>query len=253
MMPDERQLPESPFERARAFAADLAQGVAEGLWGVDIRISDGGVGAKWDSLSYRSSIRRNALQDYITQEWDGNPPHIKLMEVLDYVRFEREGTGVHYILTQKALDLLDAPRFAKVFISYRRSVSSAFALLLRDRLGKEGFDVFVDLQSINPGEKWEQRLQDEIAATDAVVSLVAPGTLGSEYVRKEILWSQEREATDGLPLVPIWHNGYTAANDLTSYPEMANFLNTSNAIIIEKEDVLLYDAAIQRLMQYLKA
>jgi hypothetical protein len=164
------------------------------------------------------------------------------------------GVGdVSYVLTQKAFDLLDAPIFASVFISYRRSISSAFALLLHDRLRTEGFDPFIDLQSINPGEKWEDRLRREIGEVDAFVSVMSTGTLESSNVRNEIIWALEREGQEGnFPVIPVWHGGYDPAKDITIYPKLASFLNENNAIIVAKEDVLSYDNAVRQLIQFLK-
>ncbi|KAA0254442.1 MAG: TIR domain-containing protein, partial [Chloroflexi bacterium] len=73
---------------------------------------------------------------------------------------------VAVILSQR-----EEPTHSKVFISYRRSESSAFALLLKTSLQKEGIDAFIDVQNLIPGEQWDAALQREIASNDAFVCL----------------------------------------------------------------------------------
>jgi hypothetical protein len=133
-----------------------------------------------------------------------------------------------------------------VFVSYKRSESSAFALLLHNQLLSEGFDAFVDMRGIPPGEKWLSRIDHEISASDVFVCLIGKSTLESANVIQEIKWAIEKE----IVAIPIWHNGYTYQSG--SYSEIAEFLDERNAIIVENENVLAYDGAVRQLMQFLQ-
>ncbi|WP_166363488.1 toll/interleukin-1 receptor domain-containing protein [Pseudomonas akapageensis] len=66
-----------------------------------------------------------------------------------------------------------------IFISYRRVDSTAYARLIADRLGKYfGVErVFIDLEDIQPGERFVQRITDTLARCHAVVVLIGPGWL----------------------------------------------------------------------------
>eukprot|EP00656_Telonema_subtile_P030520 TRINITY_DN3349_c0_g1_i5.p1 TRINITY_DN3349_c0_g1~~TRINITY_DN3349_c0_g1_i5.p1 ORF type:complete len:133 (-),score=28.75 TRINITY_DN3349_c0_g1_i5:124-522(-) len=91
-----------------------------------------------------------------------------------------------FTLTPKAFELLVLPLNRRIFISYKRTESSAFALLLKDRLAANGYDVFLDLQSIHPGEDWRVRLESEIRNCDVFVGLLGRLTLDSQPTCQEI-------------------------------------------------------------------
>lgn len=64
-------------------------------------------------------------------------------------------------LTKRTLDLLNQVNLGKAFISYRRTMSSAFALLTLYRLKSVGIDAFLDM-SIPGGDDWNNRIRNEI-------------------------------------------------------------------------------------------
>lgn len=80
-----------------------------------------------------------------------------------------------------------------IFLSYRRATQRAFAIQLRETLRGEiralGMlsweDVFLDQGSIDPGQRFEERLDDEIMSCDLFVALVDPAYLGERFDREE--------------------------------------------------------------------
>jgi hypothetical protein len=106
----------------------------------------------------------------------------------------------------------------QVFLSYRRSDSVLWCGRLYDRLetmlGKGR--TFRDIDSLEPGVRFEQRLRERVAACDAFVALIGPGWLDAaaveghrridqpaDYVRQEI----EMAIAQGKPLFPVLVDG----------------------------------------------
>lgn len=74
----------------------------------------------------------------------------------------------------------------RIFISYRRTDTSAFAEQLFDRLNHEGFDVFLDRFSIEPGVNFQTRLYQELADKAMVLLLESANYQDSKWVQLEI-------------------------------------------------------------------
>jgi formylglycine-generating enzyme required for sulfatase activity len=87
----------------------------------------------------------------------------------------------------------------KVFISYSRTDSAAFADELLAGLEVAGFAPFLDRQNIEPGEPWEARLGGLIAQSDTVVFVVSPQAVKSEHCR----WEVDRTIKLSKRLVPV--------------------------------------------------
>jgi hypothetical protein len=74
----------------------------------------------------------------------------------------------------------------KVFISYSRKDSAAFADELVAGLEVAGFAPFLDRHDIAAGEDWEARLGGLIAQSDTVVFVVSPEAIKSERCTWEV-------------------------------------------------------------------
>ncbi len=71
-----------------------------------------------------------------------------------------------------------------VFLSYSRADTERVAPL-RDELRRMGYRVFFDVQSIDPGSNWKDRLRRSIRASRTLVLCWSENTRGSEYVTFE--------------------------------------------------------------------
>ncbi len=71
-----------------------------------------------------------------------------------------------------------------VFLSYSRADTERVAPL-RDELRRLGYEVFFDVQSIDPGEQWKRRLERSIGASRTIVLCWSQNTRGSEYITFE--------------------------------------------------------------------
>ena len=74
----------------------------------------------------------------------------------------------------------------RIFISYRRTDTAALAEQLFDGLTHEGFEVFLDRYSINPGIHFQNRLYQELADKSMVVFLESADFLNSSWIQLEI-------------------------------------------------------------------
>ena len=74
----------------------------------------------------------------------------------------------------------------RVFISYRRVETEPLAEQLFDRLTHEGFEVFLDRFSIEPGVDFQRRLNQELADKAMVVLLESACISSSKWTQHEI-------------------------------------------------------------------
>src|SRR5712692_11152128 len=77
-----------------------------------------------------------------------------------------------------------------VFISYRRDATGKpFARSLKQELTHHGYDVFLDVDSIDAG-KWEEQILTQVPARAHFLLLLTPGALDhcgdqNDWVRRE--------------------------------------------------------------------
>lgn len=98
---------------------------------------------------------------------------------------------------------------AKVFISYKRNVDpdSAVATEVFESLRKE-HDVFIDT-TIQVGERWAERIQNEIKRADYLVVFLSEHSVHSEMVIAEIDIAHHNEKMNGRPVILPVRLSYT--------------------------------------------
>lgn len=229
----QRALPQNPMTRIRILAKELAEGAAVGLWGIAFRMFRGQLVMSEDQQD---------LVTYLSQRWQDSAPHFGLLISNGYMRFEAAENDVY--LTKAAFDLIDESEPANVFISYKRSDSSAFALLILARMKAAGIEPFLDL-ALQPGDDWEKGLRERIQKYQYLVAILSHDTLKSEVCLKEIAWAIEA----GLSIIPIWHNGfvYTSGTyDVSLKVDTA--LSKTHTIRVIEESALGYNNAVVELL-----
>jgi hypothetical protein len=89
----------------------------------------------------------------------------------------------------------------KVFISYSRKDSAAFADELVAGLEYGGFAPFLDRHDIAAGEEWEARLAGLIEQSDTVVFIVSPEAIKSN----RCVWEVDKTLALSKRLLPVIH------------------------------------------------
>jgi O-acetyl-ADP-ribose deacetylase (regulator of RNase III) len=76
----------------------------------------------------------------------------------------------------------------QVFISYKRGDTNALsfqAQAIHDLL-KDEYNVWMDTEDINPGDKWEEEIYNAIPRSDVMLVPLAPKTIESRWVPREL-------------------------------------------------------------------
>lgn len=229
-----RELPQNPMARIRTLAKELAEGAAEKYWDAAIWFFRGELG---DSEDQKNIVK------YISERWQNNNPTFSVLMSNGYLDRDEHRKETCF-LTRLAFDLINEAEPASIFISYKRSESSAFALLVLARLKAAGLEPFLDLALV-PGEDWEKGLKERIARYDYLIALLGRETLKSEVVIREIQWALEA----GLSIIPIWHNGFTyKAGEWDVPSEIDQALSMRHTIRVLEESALAYNNAIVELL-----
>lgn len=234
--------PTDYVERITAFARDLAYGVVHNLWKEEFLLYEEFNEQTWRSGAYMldDTEPEHPLYQLIVHKWQGQPPAHRLLAAFGYFEFIDEGdTYRHYILTPKAFALLEQPATPpSVFISYRRSESSALGLLIEARLKLAGNpNPFID-KNLVVGETWNTQLEQRIREARYFVCLIGPQTLASPHVMQEITWAEQ----SGCTVISLWHSGATID---TSTPAV---LSTRHAITVKGDSALDYELAVNQLL-----
>ncbi len=86
---------------------------------------------------------------------------------------------------------------SQVFISYSRR-DLDFVQHLSDRIRRRNFRVWMDKSDIKPGSNWQEAIKTSVCASDAMIAVISPDSVTSEWVRIEI-----DEALDqNIPVIP---------------------------------------------------
>ena len=251
---DERSkipIPSGDVARVKLLAKELALGVHRTLWSDTI-------------LTIQSNTRGDELwplnenlRDFLARRW--GDPHIsnrlQLLHGHGYTRkIDSQGRQRHQI-SPSSFGLLGAIEPYNVFISYKRSDSSALALLVLTRLKQHGLVPFVDM-AIKVGESWKVELHKRIMECDYFIVLLGRNTLKSEMTLQEIKWAikyreQNKEnAQSTKSIIPVWHSGFNISHKkwLTVDQTIRYEVDDRHAIRVTDESASGYNTAIVELL-----
>ncbi len=243
-------LPQNPLAQIRLLAKEIAGGVTYRLWPfvLELRfqdIDDNG------AMTQRLVPNNESIQTYLQQRWDGYAtfPDFMLLERMGYLKEQSSDRfSIQYVMLQSAFELLEETEPTKIFISYKRSDSSAFALLVMTMLKNAGLNPFLDLALV-PGEDWSAGLKDRIEDADYFVLLLGSQTLTSQVVREEINWALDAKKI----MIPIWHSGFVYESgkwdDITV--KVDTMLSMTHTIRVLEENPLAYHNAVLELLNRL--
>ena len=233
------KVPSEKVAQIHEFAKDLAVGFDEGAWSEYFRQHNDHVIEHYSNENYKQ---------FFEKKWAGVTLYAQIMVSMGYLQHMVGHSYISNVLTERALRLVDEPVTPpNVFISYKRSESSAFALLLEARIKYEtNSRPFLD-KNIELGDDWHARLEEKVKASRAFICVIAPNTLdprddGSKfYVLREIEWALDSENTD---IIPVWHHGYEGVHDY-------DIIAGKQAEPIESENAKNYDAAVNQVLNRL--
>jgi hypothetical protein len=240
-----RPLPRPPIARVRLLAKELAEGAVEEVWPSAIEMTEENEVISETEVRRVPAFRGEYIRAYLQRRWNNEYPKLHLLVDNGYLTtWEQNRFNFGYQLTKAAFDLLEEAAPASIFISYKRSESSAFALLVLARLKEHGLDAFVDL-TIQPGDNWQQHLRDQVRQRQYFVALLGRGSLASEVVQQELTWALE----SGAAIIPIWHNGFTyRSGEIALPPRLDALLSSTHTIRVLEESALAYNNAIVELL-----
>ena len=233
------------MSRLHEFATDLAIGYEEGAWESTVTV----IGDRGRIINVRLVDKSDlglALRHNLTdQKWRNELPDFEALCAIGYLTPIGEN---QYTFSERTLRLADEPpTLLNVFISYKRDKSSEFALLLHSRIKYETNAMpFVD-HNLKPGDEWHAKLEDKITNSDAFICLIAPGTLCSPFVQKEITWAlKDREINNRL-IIPVWHKGYVSKHN----SKCDKISVTFNAVEVTPESAKNYNSAVEEVLNRL--
>lgn len=280
--PFELQPSDDPIERVHEFAHDLAWGAVNGSW--DSRI----VVDRYEHWSHDPKTIIEGRESYTSDEaefsakWRHECPSFSLLLSFGYIEkigergekwtssdpFFRETASyipasfeIEYVLTPLAFSLLHKPTIpSRVFISYKRNESSALGLLIEARLKlvDKNIGVFID-KLLEPGDKWHAQLEEKVRQSRYFICLLSLRTLGSEFVRNEIIWALDEAEKSDTIIIPVCHNGYSfdvklheeLQKDTGVITPLVERLKIHNAITIYPESAEEYELAIIKILNKL--
>jgi hypothetical protein len=106
----------------------------------------------------------------------------------------------------------------KVFISYRRALSSGFARLVFQHLKGNGYDAFMDVESIDSGE-FRRIILRQIEARPHFLALLTPGALARTHDADDWLRQEIEHALDlGRNVVPLLCDRFTFEDERAKLP-----------------------------------
>ncbi len=238
----QRDIPVSPMSRTRLLARELAEGASYGLWdtGFDFRYfarTEGAALGMW----FDDRMTDERLDQYLAARWQSHYPNLQLLLTVGYL--ERQNDRLE--LTRHAFNLLAEIQAARVFISYKRSESSAFALLINRELKQAGLDPFIDMALI-PGENWEDGLKKRIQDSQYLIVLLSKETLKSQVTVQEIGWALDANVI----IIPIWHNGFVYKSGTwdTIPVRIDKTLTSTHTIRVVEENPVAYQSALIELL-----
>lgn len=263
-------------ERVTFCARVLAYGADKDLWTPRFKV---GLQNQWyqssnDNYSerfyqyfhdtYKTLSKRSRARLFRYYYWAGEYPRISFLEAFGYVvkvdqmrptvtdigGIASRITGKEYydvyLLTEKAYALLDTPLTPpKVFISYRRGVSTVLGLLIEARLKALSSELnpYID-KFLEAGKPWETQLKKRIEDCSTFISLVGSEDSFSENVMNEIRWAM----IAGKPIVSIWHGELNEIKpSLCPDDELADYLARHHAILVKGKEAIDYETAITLL------
>ena len=228
-------IPSGDVARIKLLAKELALGIHRNLWTSTIWTELGDVPG--------GSIPLDEKAEYLEKRWGDHHIRLELLRGHGYIHYN--GLRKGHTLTKAAFDLLDETEPYNIFISYKRSESSALALLVNTKLKEHSLIPFVDM-ALEAGGNWHADLEGRIKTCDYFIILLGKKTLASAMTVKEIKWAIQYEKM----VIPVWHSGFDPDSDKWNGDDskVKEAIQQTNAIRVIEESASDYNRAIVELL-----
>ena len=126
----------------------------------------------------------------------------------------------------------EATKYNQIFISYKRKGGGDFAYMLYDRLTSSGYDVFMDIRSMNKCD-FTVEIENNIKHCTDFVIILSPGALDkcndtNDWLYKELDTALKyRNAGRDINIIGIMRQGFEFPKNL---PEKFKFLEKENCV-----------------------
>jgi TIR domain-containing protein len=149
------------------------------------------------------------------------------------------------------------PARTSIFISYRRSDASGQAHRIADRIaalfGHER--VFIDVQSLPPGEPFALILGQALRKTAALLVIIGPNWAGQDEARSRLFdendfvrWEIREAIAQGLPILPVLVDA-AVMPARESVPDDIRELMTRQAVVLRDPG---FDGGVRQIRQFLR-
>lgn len=235
----QRALPKHALGRIKTLARELAEGASEGVW---LPAFDSQRGSLLGGGRYGRWFNEYSLNAYAEKRWNNDYPSLDLLVSNGYLELSGNST---LKIVFRAFNLIEETQGARIFISYKRSESSAFALLINRELKSAGLDPFIDMALV-AGEDWSAGLKGRIEEADYLVVLLGQETLKSQVTVQEIGWALDAQVV----IIPIWHQGFVFRPGTweTLPVRIDKLLAGTHSIRVVEENPVAYQSAIIELL-----
>lgn len=119
-----------------------------------------------------------------------------------------------------------------IFISYARADGSEYAQEFANRLRALEHDVFLDVQGIPGGAKWEEELIERSEWCDLLLMIITPESSQSKYVYDEFRGAEINQKI----IVPILTNELEPPDYLSRYNGLKFHDNNYDSILLKLEN-----------------
>lgn len=229
-------IPSGDVARVKLLAKELALGVHRKLWDPVLIVRKYAHGAQ--AITSESRV-------YFERRWKDFDLDNLVNTLTGHEYLKATESGNALIPALKAYDLIEETEPFNIFISYKRSESSAFALLVNSKLKEHSLVPFVDM-ALEAGGNWHADLEERISDCDYFIILLGKETLESDMTIKEIKWAIHYEKS----IIPIWHSGFDfdAKEWADVDGKVKDAIQQINAIRVTDESASGYNTAIVELL-----
>lgn len=126
---------------------------------------------------------------YFGEKFENEVP--KVIHIMNGKRYIVDDHDKYVNYAFESMKLLRENR--KLFISYRRTDSSAVANQLFDAFVKSNYDVFLDTYSINPAKNFQEELHHRMTDCDVLIQLYTNDFKNSEWCNEEITSANQKQ------------------------------------------------------------